>query len=68
MILKREVLVEGITDDAAKKVIRSRGEPITEVENIIEYKHNGGTYYGIYHSHDDKFYERFVSEQFYTIP
>jgi hypothetical protein len=62
-ILECEMFIKYVAADAAKEVVRGRRYPIAESKYIIEYKHNGSTYYGIYHSNNDKLHEGLVGKQ-----
>ena len=62
MILECKMLIEKVTADAAKEIVRGRRYPITQVENIIEYEHNGSANNSVDNSHHDKLHKGFVSE------
>ena len=62
VVAKRNILVKDITADTSENVIGGWRDPIAEVENIIEHKHDGCANNGVDDSHNDKFHEGFVSE------
>ena len=67
MILECEVFIEKITADAAKEIIRSRRDPVIQVKDIIEYKHDGCANNGVDNAYHHKFHEGLVSKQRYFI-
>ena len=67
MILKREVLIEEIADNAAEEIVGGRGDPVAQMEDIIEHKHDGRTHYRVDHTNHHKLHESLVSEQSYLI-
>jgi hypothetical protein len=62
VILESEMLIEEIAADAAKEIIRSRRDPIIQVKDIIEHKHDGSTNDGVDDSHHHEFHEGLVCE------
>jgi hypothetical protein len=56
------MLIEKIAADAAKEIIRSRRDPIIQVKDIIEHKHDSCANNGVDDSHHHEFHEGLVCE------
>jgi hypothetical protein len=67
MILEGKMLVKKVAADASKEVIRGRRNPITQMEDVVEYKHDSGTHDGINDTHHDKLHESLICKQTYLI-
>lgn len=58
---RRHVIPEGkqaieyVTENASKKVIRYRGDPIAEMKHVIEHKHNSCSKYRVCNTNQNKF-------------
>ena len=61
------MLIENIATNTSKKIIRGRGNPIAQVEDIIEYKHNRSTHDSIDDTYCDELHKGLVSKQPYLI-
>jgi hypothetical protein len=67
VILEGKMLIEKVATNASKEVIRCRRNPITQVEDIVEYKHDSSTHDGINDTHHDKLHESLICKQTYLI-
>jgi hypothetical protein len=62
VILESEMLIEKIAADAAKEIIRSRRDPIIQVKDIIEHKHDSCANNGVDNTYHHEFHEGLVCE------
>jgi len=67
MILECEMFIEKITADTTKEIIRSRRDPIIQVKDIIEYKHDGCAHNRVNNTYHHEFHECLIREQAYFI-
>ena len=62
MILKGKMLIKDIAADTSKEIVGSRRNPIAEMEDIIEYKHDCATHDSVDDTYHDELHESLVSE------
>ena len=73
LIMKGEMLVEEIAQNAAKEIVAKRRYPLRTAKYIVEHQHNGSTKQGIDHSYNEEGDERLIEysllhNSWYTSP
>ena len=67
VVLKGKMFIENIAADASEEIVWGRWNPIAQVEDIIEYKHNCSTHDSIDDTYYDELHKGLVSKQPYLI-
>lgn len=58
------VFIQEIAQNASKEIVGCRGQPIAQMEYIVEHKHNRGTEQSVDTAHENEFPECFVKKLF----
>jgi len=60
LVLKGEILVEKIAEDAAEEIVGGAGQPVTQPENIVEHEHDGRAEQRVNHAHQKELPEGLI--------
>ena len=60
LIVEGEVLVQKITEDAAKEVVAERADPVAAAKDVVEHKHDSRAKQRVDHSYNEKGHKRLI--------